>query len=220
MRFTLPRIALAVSLVLAAHATRGEPHCTSVLRDVDGIRIDLAPLEGFVEICSRDKALCRTLTAGYPASVNTLGYFVTAGEWEAYKGKRLAGFTRYLIAQLAGTMSPEDLPGFKSYIHSQQGDVPDHTRLPETLKGAGRSSLGVFDETADSISFGTIMKLQTAVPGPWRDAWLASTNSALVAKRRVLSLYAFAEVRRSEEVEEVKEMTKSWLRCLRKANDR
>ena len=129
-------------------------------RDARGCTsVDVAPLPGFVDVCSRDFQLCVMLTQGFPPSVQTIGYFVPVEEWERYQTGQHKGFSRYLIAQKARTLSAEDFAGFKRYVHSQNGNIPDHTKLASLLESHGQVSLGIVDETSDSISIGTLARL-------------------------------------------------------------
>ena len=123
----------------------------------------------------------------------------------------------YLIAPLAGSMSPDKLPGLKRYLHSQQGEIPDSTALPSILASHGRVPLGIVSETADSISFGTVMKLESHQPSSQSLA-LASINSAIIVRDRVLSLYAFDTVKSPSTVEPLKALSEKWLTCLRRNN--
>jgi hypothetical protein len=47
---------------------------------------------------------------------------------------------RYLIAQRAVNLSPDGLPGLKAHLHSNQGQIPDHTRLPAVFESQRRVS--------------------------------------------------------------------------------
>src|SRR5205814_7396581 len=97
--------------------------CMPAIRSAGAVQIDLSPPGHFIDVCAEDATLCRTLTSGYPTSASTLAYFVPTDEWKTAKEKP-QGFSRYLIAQLAGSMSPDKLPGLKRYLHSQQGEIP------------------------------------------------------------------------------------------------
>jgi hypothetical protein len=202
-----------MALVVGAVAQDG---CMSATRSAGPVQIDLSPPGNFIDVCAEDATLCRTLTSGYPPSVSTLAYFVPAEEWKTAKEKP-QGFSRYLIAQLAGSMSPEKLPGFKRYLHSQQGEIPDSTSLPSFLAAHGRVPLGIVGESADSISFGTVMKLESTQPSSQSLA-LASINSAIIVRDRVLSLYAFDTVKNPSAVEPLKALSEKWLTCLRQNN--
>ena len=90
-------------------------------------------------------------------------------------------------------MRPDEFPQFKEYAPSQNGIVPDSTRLPKVLADRGRVSLGIVEESPDSISMGVVLRLQTA--GTSEN--LASINSAVVVKERVLWLYSLSERRDS-----------------------
>src|SRR5689334_13492961 len=103
-------IAAAGSLLLATTGLAQSP-CAAWTTTATGAPLDLAPLAGYTEICSLDAALCHRLTDGYPPSIWTLGYFVPAEEWAAFRRGETAGFRRYLIAQLARSTTPADLPG-------------------------------------------------------------------------------------------------------------
>src|SRR5262245_30530525 len=116
---------VTLTMAFAVTATANDSGCGTFGSKAGEASIDLAPPVGYVEICGQDAELCAVLTSGYPASVTTLGYFVTPDEWKRYKTGG-TGFTNYLIAQLAGSMSPADLAGFKDYIRSNQGSIPDH----------------------------------------------------------------------------------------------
>jgi hypothetical protein len=159
-----------------------------------GASLELTPLVGYSEVCSQDATLCRRLTAGYPPSVVTVGYFVPTDEWAAFRRGEASGFRQYLVAQLASGTRPEGLPALKARLRAQQGDIPDASRLPALLESAGRVAFGVFDETERSVSFGVVMRARPvgAPPGAAEIA-LVATNTALVVGNRVLSLYVFRE---------------------------
>lgn len=140
-------------------------------------------------MCSRDFQLCVMLTEGYPASVQTLGYFVPSEEWQRYQKGQHKGFSRYLIAQKGEPLSAEKFTDFKRYVHSQQGDIADHTDLAAVFELRGRVSLGIVEETPDSISVGAVLKLtETAFK---RDVLTAAVNVALQIKGESLSLYVY-----------------------------
>ena len=187
--------------------------CDSQVRIAGNIEIDLATPGEYVDVCQKDRELCKSLTSGYPASVSTLAYFVTPNEWATFLEKQ-TGFSEYLIAQLSHGMAPEQLPGFKAYVRSQNGTVPDNTELHKLLADRGRVSLGVVDESPNSISFGVVLKVQDAV-GTMN---LASINSAIVIRDRVLSLYAFQQVSTVDRTEPLRARSGRWLACLNKQN--
>ncbi|MBC7882371.1 MAG: hypothetical protein H7Y37_13690 [Anaerolineae bacterium] len=192
-------------------------NCGSFQAAVPGPALDLAPPAGFIEICGKDKALCEELTSGYPPSVKTVGYFLTPLEWQRYRQGRSIGFTRYLIAQVAGSTSPSEFSKLKNYIRSRQGDIPDSTDLPPSFNSSGQSNLGVFEDTNDAIAIGVIMKLQSAKPKVLADVVMASTNIAFVTKKRLLSLYVFVDVTSRPRAAPAKQLTREWLQCLRSA---
>ncbi|HEY6927992.1 MAG TPA: hypothetical protein VI653_31230 [Steroidobacteraceae bacterium] len=208
------RNALAVLGVAVATAA-AQTTCQSAKRSFTSGDIDLAPLPGYVDICSEDTLVCRTLTAGFPPSVTTMGYFVTADEWRSFQ-QAPQGFTQYLIAQLAESTSRGDFPGLKQCLRSQQGNIPDHTRLPFLLDSVGRVQLGIFDETDSSISFGIIMKLQP--PESAEQLPMVATNTAAVVKGHVLSLYVYRKFETAADVDTAEQWTRTWLSCLRRAN--
>jgi hypothetical protein len=180
--------------------------------------VDVAPLPGFVDVCSRDFQLCVMLTQGFPPSVQTIGYFVPVEEWERYQTGQHKGFSRYLIAQKARTLSAEDFAGFKRYVHSQNGNIPDHTKLASLLESHGQVSLGIVDETSDSISIGTVAKLTE--PALKRDLQTAAINIALQIKGESLSLYAYDSAKDANDTDRVKELAKHWVQCIRKQNSK
>jgi hypothetical protein len=191
--------------------------CVTYPVKVGSGRLDLAPPGGFVEICSQDAKLCSTLTRGFPPSVQTVGYFVSPQEWAQFKKGEILGFTRYLIAQISRSTAAQGFPGLKDFVRSQQGTIPDHTDLPSTLKSQGRVGLGVIEETSDSITFGTIMKTQVA-SSPDKEFVLVALNAAMVVGPLVLSLYSFRDYQTMGDVETAKQLTKSWLQCIRSSN--
>jgi hypothetical protein len=209
----LAKALLIFPLAVATLAAQNE--CQSV---PSSSGIDLAPPNGYLEICSKDKSLCAVLTAGYPASVTTLGYFVVPEEWEAYKRSPPQSFTRYLIAQLATSKSAADLAGFKRYLHAQQGSIPDHSRVPAVLESEGRVALGILGETDSSISFGTVMRLRPPADSLATRITLVATNSAVVAKGHLLSVYVFRDFREPPDIEAVEQLTRTWLACLARRN--
>jgi hypothetical protein len=180
--------------------------------------VDLAPPPGFIEICSLDSQLCRVLTAGYPPSVRTLGYFADSADWNAFQKDSTVGFKHYLIAQLATTMRPEQLAGFKQYLRSQQGNIPDHSSLPSVLAAQGRVPLGIIAETPTSISFGTVMTATPVTTPSAHPMVLVATNTAAVLKNHMFSLYVFRDYRGDDDIDSTKATTQKWLQCLARAN--
>ena len=202
--------------LLVSRALVAQGACQSFAQPVSGAAIDLAPLSGYVEICGKDAALCQRLTSGYPPSVVTLAYFLASDEWDAHVRDPSTNFGHYLIAQLAGGMKPADLPGFKSYVHAQNGTIPDHTQLPSLLQVNGQASLGILDESDSSISFGTVMLLRRgAEPAPIQ---IVATNSMLATRGRVLSLYVYRTMRDTSDVSAAVRQTKQWLACIKAKN--
>jgi hypothetical protein len=214
-------LATAVMLLqLVTAATRTEAECGSLARALGGGSIDLAPPEGFVEICAQDATLCRTLTAAYGKSVTTLGYFVTVAEWAAHAKMPAPSFSRYLIAQAAPSKTAAQLPEVKSFIRSQQHGAPERSRLAATLRTDGQAQLGILDDTPDSISMGAVAKLPSATPGAGSERLLAMTNSALAVGPDLLSLYVYSRIDDTKDVQQVEALTARWLRCVREANRR
>jgi len=207
----------AAFLLLVASVSLAEP-CGSFRDERERSRVNFAPLDGFVDVCSRDFQLCVKLTQGYPPSVKTIGYFVPAEEWQRYQKGDKGGFSCYLIGQRATTMSDSEFDGFKQYIHSQEGSMPDHTEAPATVELEERMPLGIVDETADSISFGAVMRFQptgTAVLAP---LWLGSINIVLQLKGETLCLYAFDTLKTSTDTQNLKSLAARWLKCIRARN--
>jgi hypothetical protein len=59
--------------VLASFAYSASAEQCGSFRDAqDRSSVDFAPLNGFVDVCSRDFQLCVLLTQGYPLEVNTI----------------------------------------------------------------------------------------------------------------------------------------------------
>jgi hypothetical protein len=194
--------------------------CGSAIRSSDGVQIDLAPPGLFVDVCIEDKGLCKLLTAGYPQTSITLAYFVLPAEWMAYARNpaKPPHFTRYLIAQRAKSFPPDGLPEFKQYLHSKQGDMPDHTKLPEVFASEGRVNLGITDETTDSISFGVVMKVGVAGEPSAGTVTLASINSIIAAHKKMLSLYTFDSINDPLAIRPVEALSRRGLTCLRTKN--
>ncbi len=209
---------LLVPLLLLTQTSvgRAADTCGSFPIKTGGERLDIAPLTGFVEVCSQDATLCRALTEGYPASTMTVGYFVTAAEWARFKKGALPGFTNYLIAQIAKSTSPADLPDLKAFLKSRQGQIPDHTKLPDILKVEDEANLGVVGESDDSIVIGKVAKVQ--LPSSPTKSGMVSLNAAFALGPRVFSLYSFREYRSAPDVAAAKAAMGTWLQCLRAAN--
>jgi hypothetical protein len=181
-------------------------------------RIAFAPLDGFVDVCSRDFQLCVKLTQGYPPSVKTIAYFVPTEEWQRYQKGDKSGFSRYLIAQRGTTMSEAEFADFKHYIHAQQGTIADHTKAPATIELQERMPIGIVDETADSISFGTVMRFTPSGSRVLAPFWLGSINVVLELKGETLSLYAFDTLPSPSDTQSLKALAARWLSCIRERN--
>ena len=210
----------AIAIALAFFALTGrvaltQDACGSLSRSVaDGDVVDLAPPPAYTDVCAQDSALCRLLTAGYPPSVTTLAYLVPDSLWASYRSGRVAGFGQYLIAQLAKSSTPADLPGLKAHLRAQQGDITDHSNPPSALEVRGRAPLGIFDETKHSISFGVLTQMQPASHPEATPITLVATNSAVAIGNSLLSLYVFREYRAAKDIEAAKALTRAWISCL------
>jgi hypothetical protein len=158
------------------------------------------------------------LTLGYPASVQTIGYFVRNEEWQQCKeGKHEpCRFTRYLIAQRGRDLSSEEFLDLKRYIRSNQGNVLDHTESTRAFELENRVSLGVIDENSDSILFGAILK--TKAPDEQKSRLTASINVALQLNGESLSLYVFDAIKDLKDTHRIKSLANEWLKCIRDRN--
>jgi hypothetical protein len=125
-------------------------------------------------------------------------------------------FSRYLIAQKGETLSAEAFEDFKRYVHSQNGNIPDHTKLAAVFESRCQVSLGIVDETADSIAIRTVVKLND--PALKRDLLSTAFNIALQIKGEPLSLYVYDAVKDVDDTKRVKELAKRWLQCIRAQN--
>jgi hypothetical protein len=208
-----------ILLLMCASPSSARDTCSSFMAKDGADRFDVAPPAGFVEVCAQDAVLCRRLTEGYPPTAPTVGYFVTPQEWAQLKKGTLSGFTSYLIAQVAETTDPAQFARLKEFIRSKQGDIPDHTKVPEYIKLKGEANLGVVSETDESIVIGHIAKLRIA-PSPDKEVSLVALNAAVVFGPRVLSLYSFREYRSPADEAEAKSLMTTWLHCLRGSKDR
>ena len=208
-------VLVATLLLLVSNPVWSADLCGS-FRDPDGrSSIDFAPLNDFVDVCSRDVALCALLSKGYPPSVQTIGYFVLPEEWQRYQKEHL-GFSRYLIAQKGKTLSTDEFAGLKDYIRSQQGRIEDHTKLVDTFNLRGQAFLGVIDEGDDFISSGTVLAMSE--PAAKQEHLLAAINIALQLKGESLSLYIYDTVKDVDDTERIKGIAKQWLQCIRSRN--
>jgi hypothetical protein len=188
--------------------------CDSWRAHIGDTTIDLAPPRGFIEVCSLDPQLCSVLTAGYPPSVKTLGYFAAGRDWELFRRDSSLGFKHYLIAQLALNKTAEQLPGFKAYLRAQQGNIPDHSDLPRMLVAQGRVPLGILAETPTSISSGVIMAARPVTSPSAESIVLVASNSAVAVTNRLLSLYVYHDYRTQTDIDTVKVVTQRWLQCI------
>ena len=210
------RSLLVVALIFAPQLSAQV--CDSWRAPIGDSTIDLAPPRGFIEVCSLDAQLCDVLTAGFPPSVRTLGYFATRRDWELFRSDSSAGFKHYLIAQLTLNRTAEQLSGFKAYLRSQQGNIPDHSELPRMLTAQGRVPLGILAETPTSISFGVVMAARPVTSPSAESIVLVASNSAAAVKNRLLSLYVYLDYRNEADIDTVKAVTQRWLQCIADAN--
>ena len=209
---------LFLCAVLIAAPELSAQVCDSWRARAGDTTIDLAPPRGFIEVCATNHRLCGVLTAGYPPSVQTLGYFVAANDWERFRKDSSLGLNHYLIAQVALTRGADQLPGFKSYLRAQQGDIPDHSQLPSTLAAQGRMPLGILDETPTSISSGVVMAARPVTSSSSASIVLVASNSAAAVSGRLLSLYVYLSYKNESDIDSVKAVTKKWLQCIADAN--
>ena len=96
--------------------------------------------------------------------------------------------------------------------------MSDHTEVPTTLDLIEFVSLGIIDETTDSISFGAVLRLTPKRNGPVAALWLGSINIVLQLKGETLTLYAFDTLNTREETDSLKNLARQWLSCIRARN--
>ncbi len=167
---------------------------------------------------TRFSIVCHAHT-GYPSSVQTIAYFVPNAEWQKYKEGNHKGCSRYLIAQRAvRTLSSEEFGDLKHYVRSQQGTVADRSKSPSLFELRGRVPLGVLDESEDSISYGTILKLEQKNQSEHGSELVAAINVAVQLKGESLSLYVYDVVKDVRDIARVKALAKHWLQCIRNQN--
>jgi len=210
--------ASAILFLLLSFGRLGAQDCASRRAQAGDSSVDLAPLPGYIEVCSLSSQLCRVLTGGYPPSVVTLGYFVDSADWNSFRKDSAIGFKQYLIAQFAKMMSPQQLAGFKEYLRSQEGNTPDDRSLASVLAARGRVPLGILGETRTSISFGTIMSARPMTATNAEPIVLVATNTAAVLKNHMFSLYVFRNYHGQADIDSTKAITQRWLQCLARAN--
>jgi hypothetical protein len=179
-----------------------------------GLAIDLAVPAGFTEICGKDRDMCANLTAGYPPTVRTIGYFVPSSEWARYQRGDHSHFKKYLIAQLT-TTSTSDFPAMKTFIRGRSGRIPDSSRIrPDVLRRLGRVDLGVLDEGPDFISPGVLLSVEPSPQMPALEPQVA-INTAFLRTGVVFSLYTHYEFAAERDVDACRQLTTQWLACLR-----
>ena len=217
-KLLLRSLCSAALVVFSGSALVGAQRCGSFRDSRDRSSIDFAPLDGYTDLCSKDFQLCVMLTLGYPPSVQTIGYFVRDEEWQdCEEGKHeRCRFTRYLIAQRGRNLSSEEFLDLKRHIHLNQDNVVDHTESARAFELENRVSLGVIDESSDSISFGAIFK--TKVPDEHGSRLTASINVVLQLKGEALSLYVFDAVKDLKDTDRIKSLANEWLKCIRDRN--
>ena len=98
--------------------------------------------------------------------------------------------------------------GFQAYARSQQGTVADHSESPSLFELKWRVPLGVVEESADSISYGTVLKLEHKNQSERASELLAAINIALQLKDESLSLYVFDVVKDLRDVAKTKALAK------------
>ena len=98
--------------------------------------------------------------------------------------------------------------GFQAYARSQQGTVADHSESPSLFELKWRVPLGVVEESADSISYGTVLKLEHKNQSEPGSDLLAAINIALQLKDESLSLYVFDVVKDLRDVAKTKALAK------------
>ncbi len=115
-------------------------------------------------------------------------------------------------------MSESEFDGFRQYLHSQQGTMSDHTKAPATFELQEQVPLGIVDETADTISFGAVMRLRPTGSAVMAPLWLGSINIVLQLKGETLTLYAFDTLQSPSDTEYLKSLASRWLSCIRERN--
>ena len=186
--------------------------------EVTNPNVNLAPLKGYVEICSKDSNLCRVLTIGYPASTKTLGYFISDDDWASYQSGSRSGFSQYLIAQLASSVKPQEFEELKRYLHSKNGNIPDNTSLPNRITEQSKTNLGVISEHKNSITIGSSQTINQNNPPIKASITLLASNIAVLVNNSVLSLYVYRTYKGDSDLKNLKADSEQWLQCINKLN--
>jgi hypothetical protein len=190
----------------------GEPGCGSFPAIVgDQHKIDLAPPGAFMETCSVDNRLCLQLESSNPSGMNTLGLFLTSGDWVRHRRRERLDLGTYLIAHVTSTAEAQ-FPALKKLVRDRAAPIPDRANVRASLAALGRVDLGVVDESADSISSAVVVEASRS-PGPQ-----IAINTAFLLRGYVLSLYVHHVFSDEEDIEVTKRLSADWLGCLRRGN--
>jgi hypothetical protein len=190
--------------------------CESVPAGVGDDKIDLAPPGGYMETCWVDSRLCTEPVPGRPEGHKMLGFFLTSGDWARHRRRQELDLGTYLIAQSTATPAAE-FPDLREILRQRGQDAVDISALPASFQPQTMVSVGVVDESADSISsgvlFGSAFSRRRSAAAPE-----VSINTAFMLGSRVLSLHVNHAYSGRSDVDAARQLTAAWLECLRKAN--
>lgn len=226
-------------LCFVAFCAEAAGSCESFVDPKKRSVVDLAPPAGFVDICSRDGLVCEMFTAGEPPNVREkiIGYFVPADQWERFRKGAPMGFSPYLIAQRAETLSPKEFVELKGYAKKKKGNIWENANLHEAQKPLTLIPMGVVQETEDLISVGAV----TRHMAPNKEAFeigrfmtpaekdlakksgkvlevkvtLTSVHTVFQLKGETLFLNTYEQREQPFDGESTKELARRWIECVR-----
>ena len=203
-------------LMSIAHGASKVGACENYKVIFDGRELSVPRPTGFVDICADRSPMCKALIGGFPNSVTTLAYFARQAEAPGTNHTQVAvDFSRYYIAQVHNRSRPEEFAAIKSRIAKANGDIPDHSNLPDYLGSMQTKRLGVLDESEDSITMGVVMKHEPPNGSKTNQQLLIATNAVALIKGNIFSLYLYEPYEGTGSLAGIRTRTRQWIQCFR-----
>jgi hypothetical protein len=222
--------AFPVALLAQVPAAAGQPK--TELANIGGTMLSLPVPAGFVQVPPGH--MLATFGERITAPGNRLlGYFVLENDLKRF-GRSETGFERYFMVQTnqaveGRVIPPEDFVQLRNLLRTQQAELLKRLapKTAEIARDIGQNltrdvgmqvqlqigeivPLGIYEEAADHITFGTMSKVQAQVAGRDSAGTVLCVSTVARARGKLVFFYTYALYKGPADVEWAKQQARNW----------
>lgn len=218
--------------VLAQLPVAGPPAQRSELARIGGVMLALPVPAGFTQV-PQDHPLAKFGERITAPGNRLLAYFVTDADLRGF-GRAEHGFERYFMAQTNIAVEERIIPAtefaqLKTLLRTQQAELLKRLapKTAEIARGIGENlsrdtgaqvelqigeivPLGIYDEGADHVTFGTMSKVQAQVAGKGTSGTILCVSTVARVRGKLVFFYTYASYKGPSDLEWGKQVSKTW----------